>query len=60
MCTDVIQLRLVMLFNPIASQADDVTRLEAAIPADAHAVPQHHAHTSCAVVHLQDGLDRER
>lgn len=38
-CTYVVLLRLETPFDSIASQFDDVTRLQAAIPAEAHAVP---------------------
>lgn len=57
--TYVLWFRLVLPFDQIASQADDVTGFQTAIPFDTHTVPQHHTHTSCAVTHLQLRLDRE-
>lgn len=61
LCTYVVELSLVMLFDSIASQADDVTGLEAAVPADTYTVPQHHPHIPCPIVHLQHRLkQRER
>lgn len=60
MLTDVITLSLVLLLDSVASQADDVTRLQTAIPAETHTVPQHHTHTSCQVTHLQHRLELQR
>lgn len=44
-------------FDSIVAQADDVTRLQMAVPFDTHAVPQHHTHASCVVTHLDHSLD---
>lgn len=57
--TDVARLPQVPLLDPVLPQADDVTGLETPVPADAHAVPQHHTCTACAVAHLQNRLDTQ-
>lgn len=54
--TDVLRLCLEVSLHAEASQADDVAGLQAAVPADTNAVPQHHAHAPRAVAHLQHSL----
>lgn len=38
-CTYIVQLSLVILFDSVASQANNITRPQTVIPADTHTVP---------------------
>lgn len=56
-CTYILRLRLKALLNAVVAQSDDVPRVQAAVPAHAHTVPQDHTHASRVVAHLNHGLD---
>lgn len=57
LATDVLGLRLEAPFDPEASEGQDVSGLQTAVPPDTDAVPQDHADAPGGVLHLQHRLD---